>query len=178
MAFVILIVPLITRLYFKECYFFMNLITLLRELLALGPCLTHFLTLLKSQWPNHQLSPIPYHSRVLFCASSYFACPWCRACSPFGAWAFACLNSYAHWPRSCHQRSLLYSLGPSSSNWPRPIQTQAKSGIFKPALRSYVSTVPPSSLFPSFLPMREPKGFRYAAKHHGWIAGWRNSGLS
>jgi hypothetical protein len=31
--------------------------------------------------------------------------------------------------------------------------------------------IPPSSLFPSFLPMREPKGFRYAAEHHGWIAG-------
>ena len=64
MAFVVLIVPLHVSL-FPGMLFLTNLITFLRELLALGLCLTvpleHFLSLLPSQWPNYRLSLIPYH---------------------------------------------------------------------------------------------------------------------
>uniref|UniRef100_A0A2N9HD57 Uncharacterized protein n=1 Tax=Fagus sylvatica TaxID=28930 RepID=A0A2N9HD57_FAGSY len=49
-------------------------------------------------------------------------------------------------PRSCHHR------------------------IFKPAHRSHMCTVPHSDLLHSLLTMREPKGFKSAAKHPGWIA--------
>ncbi|XP_022872894.1 uncharacterized protein LOC111391851 [Olea europaea var. sylvestris] len=51
-----------------------------------------------------------------------------------------------------------------------PMQTRAKSGIFKPIHRSHVCIVPHSGLLESFLTMREPKGFKSAAKHSGWIA--------
>ncbi|KAA8531608.1 hypothetical protein F0562_006317 [Nyssa sinensis] len=39
-----------------------------------------------------------------------------------------------------------------------PMQTRAKSGIFKPNHRSYLSHVPNSGLLHSLLTMREPKG--------------------
>jgi hypothetical protein len=51
-----------------------------------------------------------------------------------------------------------------------PMQTRSKSGIFKPAHRSHMCTVLHSRLLHSLLTMREPKGFKSAAKHPGWIA--------
>jgi len=64
------------------------------------------------------------------------------------------------------------SIAPSyhSQTGTHPMQTRLKSGIFKPSHRSHVCTVPHSRLFHSLLTMREPKGFKSAAKHLGWIA--------
>lgn len=61
--------------------------------------------------------------------------------------------------------------GPAPILGTHPMQTRAKSGIFKPSTRAFHTCLAPNSnLIKSLLTMREPKGFKTAAKHPGWIA--------
>jgi len=51
-----------------------------------------------------------------------------------------------------------------------PMVTRAKDGIYKPCLFVDITTYWPSFLLHALLTTFEPKGFKSAAKHPGWLA--------
>ena len=48
--------------------------------------------------------------------------------------------------------------------------TRAKAGIYKPRHFADITTYRPSSLLHALLNTSEPKGFKFATKHPGWLA--------